>query len=79
MLLLYIALESFTVSNGVRQGGMLSQFLFNVYMDDQSSRIDVCKTGCLIPIMLVNHLTYADYLVNFCPNCAGIDYLLKIC
>ena len=37
---------SFHVSNGVRQGGILSPILFNVYMDELS--IELCKTdiGC---------------------------------
>ena len=34
----------FTVSNGVRQGGILSPFLFNVYMDDLSVNLKKCLT-----------------------------------
>ena len=32
----------FTVSNGVRQGGVLSPYLFNVYMDGLSEMLNTC-------------------------------------
>ncbi len=33
----------FHVTNGVRQGGILSPFLFNVYMDELSNRLNGCS------------------------------------
>ena len=39
--------SSFRVSNGVRQGGILSPHLFNVYVDDLSQILNRCRTGCL--------------------------------
>ena len=35
--------EPFHVSNGVRQGGILSPFLFNLYMDGLSDNLNACK------------------------------------
>ena len=48
------------MSNGVRQGGILSPFLFNVYMDDLSVNLKKCPTGCIAGGTVVNHLMYAD-------------------
>ena len=55
--------SKFTVSNGVRQGGILSPFLFNVYMDDLSVIFKKCPTGCIAGGTVVNHLMYADDIV----------------
>ena len=36
----------FTISNGVRPGGILSPPLFAVYMDDLSSLLNASRIGC---------------------------------
>ena len=56
--------SKFTVSNGVRQGGILSPFLFNVYMDDLSVNLKKCPTGCIAGGTVVNHLMYAGDIVG---------------
>ena len=39
----------FTISNGVRQGGILFPKLFSVYMDDLSNMLKICSgVGCYI-------------------------------
>lgn len=72
---LYIS--SFYVSNGVRQGNLLSPFLFNLYMDDLSVQLNWCGTGCMVSNSLINHLMDADDLVIF--SGAGLQHLLRIC
>lgn len=71
--------EPFFVSNGVRQGGILSPLLFNLYVDDLSQRLRQCKTGCMVGERLLNHLLYADDLVIMSPYSAGLQQLLRIC
>ena len=71
--------DYFTVSNGVRQGGILSPYLFNVYMDDLSSLLNKFPAGCYICKILINHLMYADDLVLLCPSAYGLRLLLKLC
>lgn len=69
----------FGVRNGVRQGGVLSPILFNLYVDGLSIGLNTCNTGCMIGNMLVNHIMYADYLVVFSPFSAGLQQLLNVC
>ena len=42
--------------NGVRQGGILSPFLFDVYMGDLSVNLNKLQIGCLYAGILINHL-----------------------
>ena len=63
----------FTVSNSVRQGGVLSHYLFNVYMDGLSTMLNTCQTGCYSGVSKVNHLMYADDLVLLSPCTIGLS------
>ena len=67
------------MGNGVRQGGMLSPFLFNLYMDELSNKLKECNTWCRVGDMVINHLMYADDLVIFCPYSGGMQGLLQVC
>ena len=70
----------FNVSNGVRQGGILSPlFFFNLYMDRISVTLSKTKVGCALGKTMVNHLAYADDLVILSPSAKGLHKLLNIC
>ena len=71
--------NSFVVTNGVRQGGILSPLLFNVYMDGLSSSLSNTPTGCAIGGVMVNHIMYADDLVIISPSVKGLQRLLHVC
>ena len=71
--------SSFRVSNGVRQGGILSPYLFNVYVDDLNQTLNRCRTGCLSGNITINHIMYADELVLLSPSATGLRELLCAC
>ncbi len=72
--------SGFRVSNGVKQGGILSSRLFNVYMDDLSKELSSCRFGGNEGGNLINHLCYADDLTLISLVCsAGMEKLLAIC
>ena len=60
--------ESFHVSNGVRQGGVLSPYLFAVCLDGLSNELNNIKAGCYIGEVLLNHLMFADDICVLCPE-----------
>ena len=53
---------SFNVTNGVRQGGVLSPQPFNVYIDGLSDILNKSTIGGLLGGKRINHLLYADEL-----------------
>ena len=65
--------EMFTVSNGVRQGGILSPLFFNVYMDGLSDILCKTECGCTMGGRMINHLMYADDVVILSPSAKGLD------
>ena len=73
--------QSFGVSNGVRQGGigLLSPYLFSVYMDQLSKDLNHVPAGCYIGNTLVNHIIYADNIWCFSPSVAGLQDSLDVC
>ena len=71
--------QSFGVSNGVRQWGKLSPYLFAVYIDQLSKDINRISAGCYIGNTLVNHIIYADDICCFSSSVAGLQDLLDVC
>ena len=70
--------EMFAVSNGVRQGGILSPLFFNVYMDGLSDILCRTECGCTMGGRMLNHLMYADDIVLLSPSAKGLQRLVDI-
>ena len=70
---------SFCVSNGVKQGGIISPVLFNVCMDDLSCVLNRSNIGERKREEIVNYLSYAVDLCLICLSSAGMQKLLNVC
>jgi hypothetical protein len=71
--------RKFGVQNGVKQGGILSPILFNVYMDILLERLKDSGIGCHVDGVYVGALAYADDLTLLCPSLQGLQSMLKVC
>ena len=66
------------VRKGVKQGGILSPRLFNVYIDALRVKLNCCHVGCCFNNTVINHLYYADDLCLLSPSAVGLSELLLV-
>jgi hypothetical protein len=71
--------EHFKVTNGVRQGSLLSPKLFALYVDRLSNLLLDSRIGCFINNVCLNHLLYADDLCLLAPSAIALQKLINIC
>ena len=71
--------DSFTVANGVRQGGVLSPFLFAVYLDSLLCGLSLSAVGCYWRWMFAGVFCFADNVVLLAPCASALRKMLSIC
>ena len=71
--------ESFNVSNGVRQGAVLSPIFYTLYIDGLLRTLASARVGCHIGHTYVGSLAYADDLTLVSPSVRGLKTMLRIC
>ena len=71
--------EPFFVSNGVRQGGVLSPVLFTVYLDGLLDELSNSGVGCYWGSMFVGAFCYADDIVLLAPCASALRSMVNIC
>ena len=69
----------FTITNGVRQGVILSPTLFSIHMDDLSFILSESGIGCHIDDLCINHVCYADDLCLMAPCAIALQELIGLC
>ena len=70
--------QYFRISNGVRQGVILSPKLFALYMNGLSSALLHHKAGCYINEQCMNHIMYADDICVMAPTAIALQKLLDV-
>ena len=71
--------KSFYVKNGVKQGGVLSPFLFGLYLDKLIKTLRDSGMGCYVGPHFMGCIAYADDLVLMSPTKNGLLQMLDIC
>ena len=66
------------IDRGVRQGGILSPFLFKLYIDNMISHISSQEVGCRLGFLRMNIIAYADDLVILADSAENLNYLYQI-
>ena len=64
------------MGSDVRQGGILSPYLYNIYMDQLSVKLNQLDIGCCIGDKSLNNLMYADDICCFAPSFKGLQRLI---
>ena len=70
--------DCFNLARGVRQGGILSPYLFKLYVRDLLKVVVKSCIGCNIAGWFINILAYADDMVLLAPSWRGLQCLLDI-
>ena len=71
--------EPFTMSNGLRQGSVLSPKLYCLYSEKLNRILNTAGIGCYIKGVAMNNFSYADDLVLLCPCASALNDLLALC
>ena len=70
--------DSFAVSNGVKQGGILSPTLFICYVNGLISRLVDEGVGCKVGLNYTGCVSYADDLILLAPTLSALNEMINI-
>ena len=71
--------EKFPISNGVKQGGVLSPLLFAMYTDPLIGKVRQSGLGCHIGNKCASIFVYADDIILLTPSRFAMQALISIC
>ena len=69
----------FRLMAGVRQGGVLSPFLFSIFIDGIVEKVKNSNIGCYSSSVCLSIFLYADDILLLSPSVAGLQNLLTVC
>ena len=71
--------DAFLISNGVKQGAVLSAILFCVYIDDLIKELRRNRDGCWVNGAYVGIVVYADDIALLSPSLDGLQIMFGTC
>ena len=71
--------SQFGISNGVRQGAVLSPALFNIYIDDLYEELRKTGQGCMINNVYFGCFSYADDIALLAPSREALQRMINHC
>ena len=71
--------DSFSISNGVKQGAVLSAILFCIYINDLINELRKNREGCWVNGGYVGILVYADDIALLSPTIDGLQNMIDTC
>ena len=72
-----LAGEFIDIKSGVRQGGILSPFLFKIYINHIIKKVTETNIGCKLGLRRVNIICYADDVVILANSLENLKYLFS--
>ena len=71
--------DAFSITNGVKQGAVLSAILFCIYIDDLLKELRRNGDGCWVNENFVGVIVYADDIVLLSPCIDGLQRMIDTC
>ena len=71
--------DTFTICNGVKQGGVLSPLLFNIYLEELLLKLEAQGLECHRNGMYVDAFIYADDITILAPTSTSLNKMLDTC
>ena len=71
--------SSFSVSNGVKQGGVISPLLFSIYIDNLFNELKELGLGCYVGATYAGAFGYADDIALISPSIYSLKKMIRIC
>ena len=71
--------NTFNVTNGVKQGGIMSPVLYCIYTDGLLNELENSGVGCYVGRVFSGAYAYADDLTILCPSVGALKEMIAIC